>query len=47
LRFAASAARARSGQVKSPGRKERAQDQLLEHDLVAKVGSTFADHALD
>jgi hypothetical protein len=32
--------------VESPGRKELAQDQLLEHDLAAKVVSTFADHAL-
>jgi hypothetical protein len=32
--------------VESPGRKELAQDQWLEHDLVAKVVSTFADHAL-
>jgi hypothetical protein len=32
--------------VESPGRKELAQDQLLEHDLIAKVVSTFADHAL-
>jgi hypothetical protein len=39
-------ARARSDQVESPGRKELAQDQLLEHDLAAKVVSTFADHAL-
>jgi hypothetical protein len=31
--------------VKSHGRTERAQDQLLEHDLAAKVVSTFADHA--
>ncbi|WP_395663471.1 hypothetical protein, partial [Aestuariivirga sp.] len=38
---------ARSDQVESPGRKELAQDQFLEHDLVAKVVSTFADHALD
>jgi hypothetical protein len=37
---------ARSGQVDSLGRKELAQDQSLEHDLVAKVVSTFADHAL-
>jgi hypothetical protein len=37
---------ARSGQVQSPGRKERAQDQLLEHDLFAKVVSTFGVHAL-
>jgi hypothetical protein len=40
------AARARYDQVESPGRKEPAQDQLLEHDLIAKVVSTFADHAL-
>jgi hypothetical protein len=33
--------------VDSPGREELAQDQLLEHDLVAKVVSTFADHALE
>jgi hypothetical protein len=32
--------------VESPGRKELAQDQLLDHDLIAKVVSTFADHAL-
>jgi hypothetical protein len=32
--------------VESPGRKELAQDQWLEHDLIAKVVSTFADHAL-
>jgi hypothetical protein len=32
--------------VDSPGRKERAQDQLLEHDSVAKVVSTLADDAL-
>ena len=37
---------ARSDQVESPGRKELAQDQWLEHDLIAKVVSTFADHAL-
>jgi hypothetical protein len=33
--------------VESPGRKELAQVQWLEHDLFAKVVSTFADHALD
>jgi hypothetical protein len=38
---------ARSDQVESPGRKELAQDQWLEHDLIAKVVSTFADHALN
>jgi hypothetical protein len=32
--------------VESPGRKELGQDQLLEQDLVAKVVSSFADHAL-
>jgi hypothetical protein len=32
--------------VESPGRKELAQVQWLEHDLFAKVVSTFADHAL-
>jgi hypothetical protein len=32
--------------VESPGRKELAQVQLLEHDLFAKVVSTFGDHAL-
>jgi hypothetical protein len=37
---------ARSDQVESPGRKELAQVQWLEHDLFAKVVSTFADHAL-
>jgi hypothetical protein len=37
---------ARSDQVESPGRKELAQVQWLEHDLAAKVVSTFADHAL-
>jgi hypothetical protein len=37
---------ARSDQVESPGRKELAQDQLLEHDLFAKVVSTFGVHAL-
>jgi hypothetical protein len=37
---------ARSDQVESPDQKERAQDQLLEHDLLARVVSTFADHAL-
>jgi hypothetical protein len=37
---------ARSDQVESPGRKELAQVQGLEHDLIAKVVSTFADHAL-
>jgi hypothetical protein len=31
--------------VEPPGRKELAQDQLLEHDLAAKVVSTFGDHA--
>jgi len=40
------ASRARSDQVESPGRKELAQAQWLEHDLIAKVMSTFADHAL-
>jgi hypothetical protein len=39
-------ASARSDQVESPGRKELAQEQLLEHDLIAKVVSTFADNAL-
>ena len=38
--------RARSDQAESPGRKELAPDQRLEHDLVAKVFSTSADHAL-
>jgi hypothetical protein len=33
--------------VESPGRKELAQDQLLQHDLIAKVVPTFADRALD
>jgi hypothetical protein len=33
--------------VESPGRKELAQVQWLEHDLFAKVVSTFADHALE
>jgi hypothetical protein len=37
---------ARSDQVDSPGRKELAQEQLLEHDLFAKVVSTFGVHAL-
>jgi hypothetical protein len=32
--------------VESPGRKELAQVQWLEHDPFAKVVSTFADHAL-
>jgi hypothetical protein len=32
--------------VESHGRNERAHDQSLEHDLIAKVVSTFADHAL-
>jgi hypothetical protein len=32
--------------VESPGRKEFAQDQWLEHDLIAKVVSTFGVHAL-
>jgi hypothetical protein len=32
--------------VETPGRKERAQDQWLEHDLIAKVVSIFAGHAL-
>jgi hypothetical protein len=32
--------------VESPGRRERAHDQSLEHDLAAKVVSAFADHAL-
>jgi len=39
-------ASARSDQVEPPGRKELAQVQWLEHDLIAKVVSTFADHAL-
>jgi hypothetical protein len=39
-------ARARSGQVDSPARKERAQDQLLEQDLIAKVVSSFVRDAL-
>jgi hypothetical protein len=38
--------RARSGQVETPRLKELAQDQWLEHDLGAKVVSTFVDHAL-
>jgi hypothetical protein len=47
LRFVGSnGSNARSDQVETPGREELAQDQLLEHDLVAKVVSTFADHAL-
>jgi hypothetical protein len=46
LRRAPIAVSARSDQVESPGRKELAQDQWLEHDLFAKVVSTFADHAL-
>jgi hypothetical protein len=33
--------------VESPGRKELAQVQWLEHDLLAKVVSTFGVHALD
>jgi hypothetical protein len=37
---------ARSDQVESPGRKELAQVQGLEHDLIAKVVSTFGVHAL-
>jgi hypothetical protein len=32
--------------VESPGRKELAQDQSFEHDLIAKVDPTFAGHAL-
>jgi hypothetical protein len=37
---------ARSDQVESPGRKELAQVQWLEHDPFAKVVSTFGVHAL-
>ena len=37
---------ARSDEVESPGRKELARDQLLEHDLIAKVASIFSDHTL-
>jgi hypothetical protein len=33
--------------VESPGRKELAQVQWLEHDLIAKVVSTFGVHALE
>jgi len=32
--------------VNSPVRQEHAPNQKLEHDLAAKVVSTFADHAL-
>ncbi len=39
--------RARSGQVETHRLKELAQDQWLEHDLGAKVVSTFVDHALE
>jgi hypothetical protein len=32
--------------VEARGRKERAQDQLLQHDLIAKVVSSFVRDAL-
>jgi hypothetical protein len=32
--------------VEPLSRKELAQDQWLDHDLITKVVSTFADHAL-
>ncbi|WP_395662514.1 hypothetical protein, partial [Aestuariivirga sp.] len=35
-----------SDQVEPLSRKELAQDQWLDHDLITKVVSTFADHAL-